>query len=916
VAQVAERVGGGSTGFVRRAAYGSVWHYLVTLALIPVLGLLPFVGLLITERLKEASTAGRVARDLSAVEALDRLRIAVTEESMASAMTLLGRRFQLPVQQLNTGLGLPLSVPQARKSTDQTLAAVPLTPIARPLLTGFEAKLAAVRRTFDATSRPDRALQDAWTVGSDYIPVGHQIADAQQRTADLVATGEDGVTGSRLLRDVHQLKAVADLVVSGDQQATLFYLTIIAPDDQRGVVNTEMDRAQQDYRVRAGDLPRDLSAGIARTWRGLTVAQDTNTFLSAIPKLRSLSATLPSGGSAALSLPELRSMIAIIPAAKAITHFTQQLSSFLRDAVQEAAGRARADHARARRLAVESAAASGVLLFLTGTVLIVVGGTLRGRLRELAAGAQRLSAGNLDLVPVHGPRELAATSEAINDAVASLREVEAKAELLAAGDLGSPELEEPAPGPLGAAVHASVARIVTTVREREELRRRLSHQAAHDGLTGLVNRAEIERRLVSALARAERDGTIVGVLFVDLDRFKECNDRLGHAAGDHVLRVVAERMLEEVRRGDTVGRLGGDEFVVVIEATSHGRLIMEIAQRIVAALGRPIEYEGQLARIGGSVGLSLCQEGPADAEQLLHEADSAVYQAKAAGGGVVVVYDELLRKKLRQEQDLEAGLAAALAREEFVLYYQPIVDVANERLRGFEALIRWERPGVGLVTPNDFIPVAENSELIIDIGRWALGEATRQLVAWSAEPGLSGLDVSVNLSGRHLINPCVPGDVRTALENSGLDPGRLIVEITETAPMNSLVAVDHLRELSRLGVRIALDDFGTGHTSINQLLNLPIDIVKIDRSFVSGHGATIRSERGSRSVAELLIQMAHGLNLTVVAEGVEQDGQLAGLVDSQCDDAQGFLFSRPLPAAQAPDWVRGRLESERTSSHS
>ena len=309
------------------------------------------------------------------------------------------------------------------------------------------------------------------------------------------------------------------------------------------------------------------------------------------------------------------------------------MSTLIQRAAQETAAIARADGATARHRAAVWTGGAGLVVVITATALFVIGGTLRRRLNRLAEGAMRLSAGHLEPVVVQGPRELAATGEALNAAVASLWHVEAKAVILAAGDLDSPEWNSWAPGPLERPSTRRCHASLPLYAEREELQLQLAHQASHDALTGLPNRAELDRSLHAAVARAARSGTPISVLFVDLDRFKACNDELGHAAGDHVLRVTADRLRESVRPGDVVGRLGGDEFVVLLEGALPGPDAVHIGERIVTAISQPIEHEGHQVAIGASVGLSGCDHGQATADQLLLEADSAVYQAKASGRG-------------------------------------------------------------------------------------------------------------------------------------------------------------------------------------------------------------------------------------------------------------------------------------------
>jgi EAL domain-containing protein (putative c-di-GMP-specific phosphodiesterase class I) len=293
-----------------------------------------------------------------------------------------------------------------------------------------------------------------------------------------------------------------------------------------------------------------------------------------------------------------------------------------------------------------------------------------------------------------------------------------------------------------------------------------------------------------------------------------------------------------------------------------------------------------------------------DVDSLMREADSAMYQAKATARGSVGIFNEELRAELHREADFREAMARALVEGELELHYQPVLDIASGRIKGFEALARWQRPGVGMVGPDQFIPLAEESGLIVDIGQWALLAATTQLVAWSADPAYATMEVAVNLSGRHIAQASVVNDVRRALRVSGLEPGRLVIEITESLAIDNPTTIGHLSQLASLGILIALDDFGTGYTSIGQLLHLPAHILKIDRSLVSGtnQDGTRVMERSTR-IVDLIVEVAHSLNLEVIAEGVEEPSQLARLRAAGCDSAQGYLFSRPIPAQLVQSWV-------------
>ncbi|OIQ88761.1 cyclic di-GMP phosphodiesterase Gmr [mine drainage metagenome] len=417
----------------------------------------------------------------------------------------------------------------------------------------------------------------------------------------------------------------------------------------------------------------------------------------------------------------------------------------------------------------------------------------------------------------------------------------------------------------------------------------LAHQAAHDSLTQLANRAHAVQMIEAALNRAQRSGSLVGLLFVDLDHFKTVNDTHGHAAGDDVLRETARRMQDNVRAGDTVGRLGGDEFVVLVEAPDTEADVVGLAERLVSAISAPVRTGGREVVVTASIGVAVVRDGGTDADVLLYEADAAAYRAKAQGRGRAEIFDDALRREHLARVELEAAMRTALELRQFVLYYQPIVEVLSRGTAGYEALVRWNRPGHGLVGPDEFIPTAELSNLICDLGRWVLGEATRQLAAWNTtHPG--DLTVAVNISGRHLASTEILSDVTRALDAAGLPADRLVLEITETVLVDQPMALVHLSALQELGVGISIDDFGTGYTSIGQMQNLSVDSIKIDRSLVAS------ADPGADELVRLVVHAAHAFGLTVVGEGVELETQLASLEQVQCDFAQGFLFARPQPA--------------------
>lgn len=442
-----------------------------------------------------------------------------------------------------------------------------------------------------------------------------------------------------------------------------------------------------------------------------------------------------------------------------------------------------------------------------------------------------------------------------------------------------------------------------TARKRAE--GQLAHQAFHDALTGLANRALFADRIGQALHRAARHEADPAVLFLDVDGFKAVNDRLGHEAGDVLLCRIADRLRGAVRAGDTVARLGGDEFAILIEE-NHQRAdeAVTTAERILQVMAEPLEVDGQVLTVTASLGLAVSDADSTPAS-LLRDADIAMYRAKAAGKAMVVRYDAQMGAEVGDALQLELDLAGALAAGQFELHYQPVVDLSDERITGFEALLRWRHPRLGLVAPDLFIPLAERTGLIVPIGRWVLATACAAAVEWPRAEGDGGppLTVAVNLSARQLASGDVVADVRDALVSSGLPASSLVLEMTETALVaDPTEAAGRLVALSGLGVRLAVDDFGTGYSSLNYLRQFPFDILKIDRCFIE----TITDGAVTPPIVRGLLDLAHTLDLEIVAEGIEQPAQLDGLRRERCALGQGYLFSKPIPAAEVAGLL-GRL---------
>jgi diguanylate cyclase (GGDEF)-like protein len=441
---------------------------------------------------------------------------------------------------------------------------------------------------------------------------------------------------------------------------------------------------------------------------------------------------------------------------------------------------------------------------------------------------------------------------------------------------------------VAATIATQLARVFERVRGQDEL----AQQALHDPLTRLPNRALFHDRLAQAVADAARRGERLAVTMLDLDGFKEVNDNLGHAAGDQVLIEVAERLRSCLRATDTAARIGGDELAVILPATDQAEA-EAVTSRILERLRQPVVIDGREVLPQASAGIALWEQGQ-DTDSLLRNADAAMYSAKQEHSSSYEVYDQDLHARVLDRISLASDLRGALRREEFVLHYQPIVEAASGRIAGAEALIRWRHPQRGWVSPAHFIPVAEQTGAIVEIGRWVLETACRDAQGWHRDhPAKLPLYVSVNLSARQLRDPGLATDIQEVLAATGFPPTSLTLEITETAVIDDIDrTIDKLHQLKRLGVRLAIDDFGTGYSSLTYLRRLPIDVVKIDRSFVGG----VAAASDEWALAQAIVRLIRTLKLETVAEGVETGAQVAHLRALGCDRLQGYYFAKPEPA--------------------
>jgi diguanylate cyclase (GGDEF)-like protein/PAS domain S-box-containing protein len=434
------------------------------------------------------------------------------------------------------------------------------------------------------------------------------------------------------------------------------------------------------------------------------------------------------------------------------------------------------------------------------------------------------------------------------------------------------------------------------VTDRRALEQQLSHQAFHDSLTGLANRELFLDRVAHALDRADRGTTPVAVMFVDIDDFKMVNDSLGHHLGDEVLVAIAERLKRSTRPGDTVARLGGDEFALLLESGEMPEAAEAVAARIAADLLEPVRVGTGDLSVRASIGIALDRPFADGPDALLRDADLAMYLAKHNGKGRFEMFHPDMHDEAVRRLELTAELRHAIEDRQLQLFYQPIIDVGTTATIGAEALVRWHHPVRGLVSPAEFIPVAESTGLIVPLGRWVLGEACRQVESWRRSDVVDrAFTISVNLSGRQLQEPSILDDVTEALRSSGLPAAAVVLEVTESMIMDNVdAALDRLNALKELGLRLAVDDFGTGYSSLSYLRNFPMDIIKIDKSFVD----RIAVDAEGVAMVRGVIDLSGALGLTTIAEGVESGRQLQLLSELGCDSAQGHLFASPIPAEE------------------
>lgn len=781
------------------------------------------------------------------------------------------------------GMEVVVDPTEAREATDEAIARLARAdrPFTVSILEGLRADLDGGTLTTDEASVRFASLESLVVAG-----LGAALDDVSERAVSIgnvalemrVRTMRDAVrvVGSR----GGQVQALSNYWFAGESEAVPALV--------------ELARTTAEYNELGRSLEVSPVAPVASAWERSTGVG--RAFDEAIARELAGSSTVRPGSDAgAVDLHEVGRVLGDgLSDYAAIGSIPELASQAVADAATERAAEAASD--------ARKALASGLVAVAVALVAAVwFGRSITRPLGLLADQAQRVRAGDLRLppLPLVGPPELAVASAAFNDVTENLVLMEEKALALSACDFESPALSRALPGRLGEALHESLQVLSGSILERQHLQARLLHQATHDSLTGLANRPAVIDALAGALERSRRSGHQLAVSFIDLDDFKATNDTCGHAVGDALLRAVAERMQSSARRGDVVARLGGDEFVVVAEDVEGPEEAVALVRRILTAVAAPIELDGRELTITGSAGIVLNQDPTDDPLTLLAKADLAVYRAKNMASSAIELYDEELQSLLRARADIEGALATTLLAggDELAVHYQPILDATTGKVVSLEALVRWERPGVGAVAPDVFIPIAERSDLIVRLDRWVLCTATRQLMAWEDHPVLRGMALAVNISGRHVTDGRFVENVDSALRASGFRPDRLVLEVTETAFVTDMArAAAQIEQVRSLGVRIAVDDFGTGHTGLTHIRALTVDEIKIDRTFTAELPAVT-------DLVKIVLDLARHLGVSTVAEGVETAEQAAALRALGCVGLQGYLFSPALSPDALVDWL-------------
>ncbi len=846
----------------------SVKNRLVLLVLLPLAVVAAAVGVVAHDRQLESSAAEVVEGQVDGLRALIELKAALASERGAVELEFRSASFGIPAR---LGAGL-LGLPDTETTFAVTDAAI----------------TASVERRVDIvtdleSAREERALLDPIAIDSYQALDDRIVAEVIGVVRSMQETGL--ATADADLADVlAQLEAAIRSSSAASNQTTRLAGAWFGPPETRQAAVSELGFATARFQMAFAELDTD------RIPPDLLVAVESGDQQMTDAVLIALAGELESPvGTSFSSLPYAIEVFgASFERGDALTTIFDAATND----VEATASRIDTSAARSFRVALLAGGAAVALSILLSWRLAA---SISGPMLAVAERTRELRSGRIEQrpLPLSGPRELRDVAAALNDVAANLDSLESKLGALARADLDDPVLDERLPGRLGETLSRSVDTLSASVADRADLQTRLVREATHDSLTGLSNRAAALYRLGTALARSEEH--TVGLLFVDLDDFKRANDLFGHRTGDLVLVEVAERLRAECRPNDLVARLGGDEFLIVVDDDPTLDGLMGLGRRVVNSTKRPLEEPtaGGLVT-AASAGAALATGGSIEALAFLAQADAALYRAKASDDRLAV-FDEQLSAEVSERASLEQRMRVALAGGDFEVHYQPILDAGSLEIDQVEALVRWTGPDS--IGPDVFIPVAETSDLVIEIDRFVMGRATKDIAELMRMGVAPALSVAVNVSGRHLLHADFVRHVVEAIENSGIDPARLIVEVTETALVADLDrAALHLDELRSLGVRVSVDDFGTGFTSISQLKRLPIDELKIDKSLVD-------QLPHDQALVRVVRDLAEHFGMTTVAEGVETQEQADVLREVGCGNLQGWLYARAMSSSDLRIWL-------------
>ncbi len=854
---------------------------LLAAVLLPLLLVTTFVGLIVADRQGTVRATAALRERTEVLADLAMLRTRVFEERRQFETVTRSAAFGVDPATVSNLIGMEVEADPtaARTATDAVIARIDLGH--RPFAAGT---LAALRADIDtsAVNTDEASARFSALESSVVASLDGALDDIARR-----AVGIGDVTLEQAVRTMNDSVQVAGL--RGRQIQALVGLWFAGGGSHVPAL-AELARATELYERTAHKLDATPVRSVADAWSSADAAGAA--FSGAIAD------ELAGTPSAGLDVADLTSIGRVL--GDGLRHY-EAIASLPELASVPVSASAAARGARATADAERAVAAAATSILIAVGAAQWFGRSITRPLRNLTEQVRAVSDGDLALapLPLRGPPELRVASAAFNEVAANLMLIEQKALALSACDFTSPAVTTDLPGRLGEALSTSLQVLSRSIIERHQLQSRLLHQATHDSLTGLANRRAVIETLGAAVERSRRSGSLLAVTFIDLDDFKATNDSSGHAIGDLLLQAVADRMRGAARRGDVVARLGGDEFVIVAEHVGGPDEVMALVRRVLDAVAAPIEIDGRDYTIRASAGVALNHDLTDDPLSLLAKADLAVYRSKRRSPSAIELYDEQLQRVVRNHAEVEAALAATLAvgGDELQLHYQPIVDASTGAVVSLEALVRWDRPDEGLMQPDQFIPIAEVSDLIVRLDCWVLQAATRQLAAWSDHPLLSRTTMAVNISGRHITDVGFVDNVVAALAATGIAPHRLVLEVTETALVRDLSrAAAQIEAVRALGVAVAADDFGTGHTGLAHVRTLTVDEIKIDRSFTSELPVVTE-------LVQIVIDLARHLGVRTVAEGVETQQQADALRALGCNLLQGYLFSPALPPGELLLWM-------------